>query len=270
VIRLPNAFRPRMPGLPATLLLLLAALSLAAAPGHAQRRPRQQGNSVLLVTVLDEHGQPIPQAHVTVGGMEFGELTDARGTARISRIPEGGRLIVVSRQGYEYSRTGAEFAVNDTIRREVRLTSAPIELEGIVATSWGRSMYLRRNGFYSRQRRGFGAFITSERIDELRPLRTLDLFRSMRGFMVSHDRTGHEMVISGRGGGIHGTCLPSVWLDGMMMFTRDALDQEMSINMVPPGDIEGMEAISGASSVPAEFNITGHECGVILIWTKRG
>jgi hypothetical protein len=255
--------------------LLLAGVLAVLPPARMQAQTRVQSRSnargpgaVLIVKVTDEHGAPLDKAHVTVGGMDYGDVTDGGGNAKVGHIPPGNRLIVVSHPGYHFSRTASDFEHGDTIRREFHLTVAPIELEGITATSWGRSMYLRRNGFYDRQRRGFGAFMGADRVDELRPLRTTDLFRYMRGFMVSHDRSGHEVVVSSRGGGLHG-CVPQVWIDGMMMFVRDAADQEMALNMVPPQDVEGIEAFAGASTIPAEFNISGRACGVILVWSKR-
>jgi hypothetical protein len=250
--------RPR--SLPALLLLALAA----AAPVHAQRN-----RATLVLHVADAEGRPLTRASVRVGGFDYGALTDGEGNARLPGIPEGNRLIEVRRVGFQFTRTAADFVPGDTVRREVRLTPAPVELEGITVTSWGRSMALRRSGFYERQRRGFGAFITSDRIDELHPIRTNELFRYMRGFMIKPTQGGHEAVVATRGEGLHGDCLASVYVDGMQMFMRDVADQEMAINMIPPEDIAGIEAFAGAASIPAEYNATGNACGVVLIWTHR-
>jgi len=232
------------------------------------RRARNAPRSLLLVTVVDEKNAPIQGAYVTVGGVEHGETTDREGVAKLAAIPQGNRLVEVKRQGYAYRRVAADFAGGDTVRKEVAMTPAPIELEGLVVTTWGRSMALVRNGFYDRQRRGFGAFMTRQRLDELRPYRTVEAFRYMRGFMVV-PRGSADIVVGTRGGSLRGGCLPAVYIDGMMMFVMNARDQADAINMVSPDDIEAIEAYQGAASIPALYNPTGSACGVILIWTRR-
>jgi outer membrane receptor for ferrienterochelin and colicin len=176
--------------------------------------------------------------------------------------------VTVRRQGYAYRRLGTDFFGGDTVRTQVAMTPAPIELEGITVTTWGRSMRLVHNGFYARQRRGLGAYMTRERLDQLRPYRVSDAFRYMRGFMV-RPSGGDDVVMSSRGSSLHG-CMPSVYIDGMQMFTRDARDQSDALRMVPPEDVEAIEAYQGPGSIPAEYNMMGTTCGVILIWTRGG
>jgi len=254
------------------VLSLAASVAPAAAQGSIQlrnNRPRRVPPSMLLVHVVDEKGAPLRGAYVTVGGMEHGTSTDRDGEARL-RVTPGGRLVVVSRQGYAYHRKAEDFMGGDTVRQEVALTPAPIELEGITVTSWGRNMDLVRNGFYDRQRRGLGAFMTRQRLDEIRPFRTADAFRYMRGFMVRPVGM-QDVVMSNRGpvGLGSGGCVPAVYIDGMRMFIHEARDQADALNIVWPDDIEAIEAYQGPASIPAEYNAMGNACGVILIWTRH-
>jgi hypothetical protein len=248
--------------------LVPTAVELDTVAAVARANARNAPRSLLLVKVLDEKGAPIQGAYVTVGGVEHGESTDRNGEAKLAAIPQGNRLVEVKRQGYAYRRVAADFMGGDTVRKEVAMTPAPIELEGIVVTTWGRSMALVRNGFYDRQRRGFGAFMTRQRLDELRPYRTSEAFRYMRGFMVV-PMGSTDVVVGSRGGGMRGGCLPAVYIDGMLMFVMNARDEADAINMVSPDDIEAIEAFQGAASIPAQYNPTGSACGVILIWTRR-
>jgi hypothetical protein len=248
--------------------LVPTAAELDTVAAVARRNARNAPRSLLLVTVLDEKGAPIQGAYVTVGGVEHGASTDREGVAKLAAIPQGNRLVEVKRQGYAYRRVAADFVGGDTVRKEVAMTPAPIELEGIVVTTWGRSMALVRNGFYDRQRRGFGAFMTRQRLDEIRPYHTTEAFRYMRGFMVV-PMGSTDVVVGSRGGGLRGACLPSVYIDGMLMFVMNARDEADAINMVSPDDIEAIEAFQGSASIPAQYNPTGSACGVILIWTRR-
>ena len=247
--------------------LIPLALSSGALPAAAQVRPP---GSVLLLQVRDEQGRPLPDAQVVVGGVNRTGRSDATGEAFVNQIPAGNRLLEVRRQGYGMMRLAADFAGADTVRREVRLTPQPVELEGVVATSWGRSMRLRRNGFYDRQRTGMGAYMTADRIELLHPLRTVDIFRYMRGFRVRQTASG-PVVVGTRGTGLRSLdCIPTVYLDGMAMASHNARNQHDAIDMIRPDDILAVEAYAGPASIPPEYNPLGSACGVILVWTRGG
>ena len=196
--------------------------------------------------------------------------SDAGGEAFVNQIPEGNRLVELTRPGYGQVRLAADFAGTDTVRREVRMTPQPVELEGVVATSWGRSMRLRRNGFYDRQRRGMGAYMTSDRIELLHPLRTVDIFRYMRGFLVRQTSSG-PIVVGTRGNGIsNADCMPTVYIDGTAMVSGSVKTQHDAIDMIRPDDLLAVEAYAGPASIPPEYNPLGSACGVILFWTRGG
>ena len=253
--------RPHLPRLVLAGLALLAGAQAAAA-----QQPRAPG-SVLILKVRDEQGRPISDAQVTVGGFRRGGRSDGTGEVFITQVPPGNRLIELRRQGFAMARIAADFSGADTVRRDVRMTPQPIELEGVVATSWGRSMRLRSMGFYDRQRRGIGAFMTRQRLDELNLVHTEDVFRYVRGFLVRP--VGPYHVVEGtRGFGVAG-CLPAIYIDGMRMIVRDVRDQSDALSMVGPDDIEAIEAYQGPASIPAEYNPLGNACGVILIWTRN-
>jgi hypothetical protein len=234
---------------------------LAARTAAAQARAT---GAVLLLQVRDEQGHPLTGAQVAVGGVRRVGRSDAGGQVLLDAIPAGNRLVDVRRPGYGMVRVAADFAAADTVRREVVMTPDPIELDGIVATSWGRSMRLHRAGYYERQRRGLGAYMGRERLDQIRPARTVDAFRHMRGFKVL-PRGLQQIVVDTRGG----DCLPKVYIDGTKMFVISARDQAQALNMVSPDDIEAIEAYLGPT-IPVEYNPVGSVCGVILIWTRAG
>jgi hypothetical protein len=248
----------------ATLLLALSAAT------HAASAQARAPGSVLLLQVRDEQGRPLSDAQVVVAGVNKLGRSDATGEAFINQIPEGNRLVELTRPGYSQVRLAADFSGADTVRREVRMTVQPVELEGVVATSWGRSMRLRRNGFYDRQRAGMGSYMTSDRIELLHPLHTVDIFRYMRGFLVRQTSSG-PVVVSNRGSGLgSGDCIPTVYIDGMAMASGSRKDQHDAIDMVRADDLLAVEAYAGPASIPAEYNPLGSACGVILFWTRGG
>ena len=241
-------------------LALLAAAHSAAAQGRAPR-------SLLVVRVVDEQGSPLMGARVTVGGVDRGATTGGSGEAMVEAIPRGLRLVEVRRQGYAPERVAADFTPGDTVRREVKMTPDAVELEGLTVTSWGRSVRLRNNGFYDRQRRGLGSFITRDQIERLPAYHTTDIFRYMRGFAVVPSKA-RDIVVATRGPGGFGSCLPQVYVDGNRMFVHSEDDQANALETVPPENVEAIEAYQGAATIPAEYNMTGSVCGVLLIWTR--
>jgi len=246
-----------------TLPLLALGLALAAAVRPAQA---QRGEvATLVVHVVDEKAAPLPGAYVTVAGARFGATTDAAGQARVSNVPLGNRLVIVSRQGYAYDRRPGVFQPGGTVQLEVAMRPAPVELEGITVTTQGRNMDLVRNGFYDRQKQGIGAFMTRQRLDDLRPFRTADAFRYMRGFTVQSFGARNVVVSNRRGMG----CIPKVYIDGAEMFARSPREQSDALDMLRPDDIEAIEAYAGAAEVPAEYSLTGNICGVIVLWTRH-
>ncbi|HVG44276.1 MAG TPA: carboxypeptidase-like regulatory domain-containing protein, partial [Longimicrobium sp.] len=220
----------------------LLTLLLLALPAGARAQARVPG-AVLLLRVRDERGRPLSDAQVSVGGLRQTGRSNAGGVAFINDIPAGNRLVEVRRPGYAMVRVAADFAAADTVRREVAMTPQPVELEGVVATSWGRSMRLRRSGFYDRQRQGLGAFLGREQLDRMRPVHTVDAFRYVRGYKVL-PKGAHQVVVGTRGDG----CLPDIYIDGAKMFVRGARDQAQALGMVSPDNIEGIEAFQGPAT----------------------
>jgi hypothetical protein len=248
----------------ATATLLPLALAATAHSAAAQgRAPR----SLLVMHVVDEQGKPLVGARITVGGVEREAFTEGSGEAMLAAIPPGVRLVEVRRQGYAYQRAAAEFAGGDTVRRVVKMTPSEVELEGLVVTSWGRSARLRNNGFYDRQRRGFGSFMTRDEIARLHAFHATDVFRNMRGFAVIPSGP-RDIVVTTRGPGGFGSCLPHLYLDGNRMFARNAQEQADALDAIPSDNIEAVEGYQGAATIPAEYNTTGSVCGVLLIWTR--
>lgn len=238
-------------------LVLIATLMPAALAAQAQ----------LSVTVRDSAtGEPIRNALVEIGGLEQRAQTNGQGLARLARIPAGNRLVSVTRLGYEPARIAIEFA-DAAVERTVRLAPEPVPVGGVTATGAARDPALDARGFYDRQRRGLGAFMTGERIDELRPTRTVDLFRYLRGFQVRYDRgRGEYYVVSSRGGAnLNADCsAPEIYLDGVLVGFRANY-----FAFVNPENIAAIEAYSSPASIPVEYRANS-ACGVILIWTRTG
>lgn len=241
------------------IALLLAPASLAG-----------QTSGQLTLTVLDDvSGRPVADARVEVAGMRFPFRTDRSGVARIGDIPRGGRLVTVTRMGFAPGRLPVDLGDGEEAARTVRLSPEAVRLSGVTVRGDRRDARLEGNGFYRRERQGLGVHMTAERIDQLRPIQTIDLFRHVRGFNITYDKRGEPHVVSTRGiSGLVG-CAPLLYVDGMQVAARSA-ETGRWLEMVSPEMIAGIEAFAGPATIPAEYNPTGSACGVILVWTRTG
>jgi hypothetical protein len=243
-------------------ILCLALLALPAAL-HGQQGARFD------VTVVDSAGAPVVNARVEIAGVGVGTTTNDRGIGRIDRVPVGNRIVSATRIGYTAARLAVEFRAGETVARTITLASDPVALAGVSATAARNNPTLTRQGFYQRQKAGMGAFMTGEAIDRLRPARTVDLFRRMRGFSVIQTRRGYYEIVTNRGpSGMSGSCDgPLVFLDGILVPARSSTREDM-LAFINPESLAGIEAYPGPSTVPAQYNLTGAACGVILLWTR--
>jgi hypothetical protein len=242
-----------------------AAVGALAIPGTLQAQA-----SRLEVLVVDSAGTPVRDAMVEVAGVRGRAQTNRDGVGRIDGIPPGNRLVYASRLGLGTARVPVEFRVGEPTQSTITLRTEVVTL-GTVRVVVGRNTAaLARRGFYDRQRRGMGSYMDGDRIDELRPARTVDLFRRMRGFQLVYDRRGYiDLQISRGVASLQTGCRPLVFLDGMMIPSRMGPNED-ALSAINPESLAGIEAYAGAASIPTEYNVTGSACGVVLLWTRVG
>ncbi|HEX8360016.1 MAG TPA: TonB-dependent receptor plug domain-containing protein [Longimicrobium sp.] len=245
---------------PSALLRLLpavAALLLLGLPAAAQQRARP---TLDLMVVEEENGRPVSDARVQVSGGGPAVYTRADGSAQVRNIPAGRRMVSIHRIGYAPEQTVVEFGSEDVLV-DVELRPQAAEIEGVRVTSWGRKTALLNNGFYHRQHLGHGAFMDRREVEARAAVKTIDIFRQVRGFAVTSNSKGEPMLVTTRG-----FCSPLIYLDGVKMFTEGGrVDPSDFVN---PSEVEAIEAYAGLGTIPAEYNMTGSVCGVVLIWTR--
>jgi hypothetical protein len=136
-------------------------------------------------------------------------------------------------------------------------------------------------GFDRRRLRAHGGqFLTAEDIMRRRPITTTDALRAVRGLTVLPACGGAcTRIRVGRSIGARGVeadvCQPVMFMDGARVsepresdFTR--VQAHPFDVLVSPAEIHGIEVYAGVATAPVEFASKGAECGVILVWTKRG
>jgi hypothetical protein len=226
-----------------------------------------------------ESGRPVGSAEVTLrsgsGEVLASELTDERGFFRL-RIPRSGRFLLSARAlGYgELAGQVVEVVPEKLTVLEVRLVTEAFELEPIVVTVEARSFHLEMEGFYRRDREGFGVFLTPELLDERRPHKVTNLFFGLPGVRViepSGGAGGRAVYLRGgdRGDRI---CWPMVYVDRHLVSTGGLAGAEPTAidDVVFASDILAVEIYRSPAEIPSEFHGPNAGCGVVVLWTRRG
>jgi hypothetical protein len=186
---------------------------------------------------------------------------DDRGNWTLSNAPLGSRVLEVRAVGYYPERRTVDVVAGAApIRSTLSTLKSVLDTVRVRATT----LYARdRNGFQQRRRSGLGRYITPEDIRRRHPLYLTDLLRTMPGIFLQYDADSFSRQLMMRGSG-RGFCTPTIYLDGMQMFSFDAGDLDL---LVRPEDITGVEVYSGTTA-PPQFQRAFSGCGSIVVWTR--
>lgn len=195
---------------------------------------------------------------------EFTLPINRRGEYRLRAVGRGFREVVTPKLALN---------LRDSVGVEVRLRQGEVLLAPLVIVARPARQHLSPglDNYRHRQQSSVGGrFITREQVLARRPVRLTDVL-PQAGVII----TSSGVYFS------RATCPPMIYMDGVQMtrpqgagfFSRSGRTQGQSahevINLVSPGDVEGIEVYPGRASTPAEFGGPGAECGVIAIWTRR-
>jgi hypothetical protein len=261
-------------------LLLAAALLTAADALHAQV-PDLRGRGELVGVVLDNAtDQPVPGVRIEViddaRRLLHSAETDERGFFRVTRMRPGPFMLRVNRMGYRANTTPLwSIAGNQVLQVEVRLDPDAIVLAPLAVTSSRRMVRPSPvlEGFRARASVGIGHFITRADIEQRQPSRVTDLLAAVPGVVLEAGggRGSHRTVYMARGP--QGRCAAQVYVDGMLLNRRLMTGRDAGFvidDAVNPASVEGIEVYRGTAGIPAEFLTPEAQCGVVVIWTRRG
>lgn len=237
--------------------------------------PRCGEAQTIMGSLLDaQTGQPILLGYVallTEGGERIAwTLADEGGFFRLEAPDPGSFMLYGESLGYRSSVEGPILMGEDQIvPAEFRLDPMPVVLDSLRIVAQSKRYSLVMAGFYDRQQAGLGHFIGPEQImDRFEARYISDFFWGVPGIrlMPRDNMAGSGYVPMMRASAtLRGMCLPDVYLDGIPQPGADELD-----NLIMPFDIEGIEVYRSASEVPPRYTTAAANCGVILLWTRKG
>ena len=268
------------------------SLTLTLAP------PTEEGNSGTVTgVVLDgSSGEPVDGATVLLPDLGQTAITNEFGRFTFPSLPPGPLELRVTRLGYTPADGAVEVQFARTVHTEVRLSTEPIELDPIEVTAVRQRIVLP--GLEELERRvynGWGKFILEDEIQRRSPSKLSDVLQES-GVEVAN--SGHALYMRRTG------CGPMVYIDGVKVThlprslggLAGGMKESSTANMHPPSarpprpgegnaaeeaanavnnlvhpmDVIAVEVYRGPAEVPGEYLDSNAQCGVILIWTRRG
>ena len=225
-------------------LLFLAVMSVASLTAMAQGK--------VSGTVVDQSGEPIIGASVTVKGTSQGTVTDIDGNFTIANVPDKGSL-VVSYVGY----TAQTVAVAGKSTVSVTLQEDRQLLDEVVVVGYG----VQKKSDVT----GAMASVTSEELN-VRPVS--NALEALQGKAAGVDITTNERP--GQLGSIRIRGERSIGAENAPLYVVDGvpLMSASAIETLNPRDIETIDILKDASAT-AIYGSRGAN-GVVLVTTKQG
>jgi hypothetical protein len=216
-----------------------------------------------------ETGEPLEAALVILNGADtVGTRADGTFDMVDVAVPVGTNYVTFRRRGYE--PIGLDLMVDEDdsdVTLSVDLSPLAVGLEEIVVAGEHIAVPEKLVEFFRRRERGRGQFLGPDEIERSRGLRITDLIRRVRGVDVlrpgSNTAGVNEYFLFSKASALCRSLLqqPVVYVDGLLF----DIDQLLSFHVE---DLAALEIYNGASEVPPEFNRTGSDCGVIVLWSR--
>ena len=216
-------------------------------------------DSTLTVGVQRPDGDAVVGATVQVG--ERGASTDLEGLASFEGVGPGAYTVRVSFVGSPPVELDVELTGPGPWGLLVDLEDATGLLGGVVVegTRLDRSR-MARDGFFRRQRAGFGTVLTAADLERRGSPFLSSALQGVAGVRTLRGRTGGAVATSTRGG-----CQMGVYLDGFF-----APDLTADLDALPLQDVAAVEVYRD-TQVPVQYRTPGRggaACGVVLVWTR--
>jgi hypothetical protein len=227
------------------------------------------------VTLLDALGQDVSAVRSDSAGMFEMDVEPGRFTFRVLRLGFAPTVTQALDVGGAVGtvRVTIELAAAEAVSADQPYTLAPVTVEARPIPR-----YLER--FERRRVEGLGDFVLRDEFIEWNPQDANDIVRRMPSFLVTaNPRYGSRMpdgridtrqyrivvgTMSHRRANSDFECPPLLYLDGAAVGDTRSFD----IGAIPIDAIEAVETYSRPAQIPAEFNRTGSNCGVVALWTR--
>ena len=219
------------------------------------------------------NGQPLAGVAVEVLGVAS-LRTDSTGQFRVMGLAAGSYIVRARKVGYLAAMKVVTLSGGAPLQVPITLGSAGQRLPAVVSNADSAALTLQDpTGFSWRERMGQGVYITEAQIARRRAARTEQLFQGIpslaldtagiivvnRGRITFRDLLSPSDTAQTQWNGCVGV---QVFVDGV------AEPQPFNVNLVPPGQIRGIEVYYGPATTPEALRSPKTVCGTVAIWTR--
>lgn len=257
--------------------LMLAGPLFASAPLAAQAALRG-------IVVEEETNRPLAGVTVMLDRTFQQTVTDESGRFVLTDLPLGVRTVLFRSIGHIPLRLQVTLTQGDTTRADVALMSDPLRLDSLVVTAPSTArVNPRLVEFEERRRMGFGFFLDSAQLRRMEARRFSEVLREAPGIRIIPFQDASGAAITEfraasvrRSGPNNEPCFITVYLDGIAIYRSGGIG---GAGFGKPPDFsrdfqimnfDAVEVYASAAEVPVEYAGRSADCGVILMWTKRG
>jgi TonB-linked SusC/RagA family outer membrane protein len=202
-------------------------------------------------------GQYLPSAQVTIVGTTLGAVTDTAGRFTINNVPVGTQVVRAARLGYAPTRQSVSVVAGQTATVNVALTSAAIQLEGVVTTGYG----------VQSRREVSGAVSTLKAGDAMQQVVGGNALDAIKGRIPGVDITATSFD-PGATQNIRIRGVRSITAGNNPLYVVDGVPITGDLRDIDQNSIETIDVLKDASA-SAVYGSRGAN-GVVMITTKRG
>lgn len=204
-------------------------------------------------------GEPIEAAEVMDLTSGTWAVTTKTGTVTLAFLPDGGSLVRIRKVGYTPALRFISISPADTLPVTLTLAPSGTMLPTVTITDSARHHASPGlSAFDTRRAAGFGHFIDEAELRKSDARALTDVLRGVNGVDVRCTRgTTACYATSARSSGCR-----------LVMYVDGALVSDPDVTKLHVADFGGVEIYTGPATIPAQYNMTGSACGVILFWTR--
>lgn len=218
----------------------------------------------------------------TTGTVDAQTVSDHEGAFQLTASGPGSYYMIVQALGYRPAADGIlDLDDGGFVPVEFYLRPEPIELDPLLVTAEQVQRHLDNQGFYERQKTGFGHFLGPDELEETAVLDLADHLQRLPGVKKRYVGGAASIFMNSSGlgcgadcgrpeqeGNPPGLCTPQVYVNGARAGNPDPSAAGARIDhIVDIGSVLAIETYTRSSSAPAQYAGL-NSCGVILIWTK--
>jgi hypothetical protein len=220
-----------------------------------------------------ETKSPIVGAEVSVAGQPRQAITDSLGKFSLRDVKAGMVFVITRAVGFRPDTARVEIFPDESVSRDVTLQPSSTTLGTVVVRDSMIVTAAKLREFDERRHAGVGGrFLDSTVIKKWESRKTGDIFTTIPGVDVTRQRSS-AYLIGGRAtqplrasaSSRPPPCFMDIYLDGAPVALGNT---PFDVNTISLYHVAAVEVYSGPASVPARYNRTSYNCGVVLIWTK--